>query len=78
MNILLDFGIFLKYMAHILINDKREISVYEFKTDRAESCCVCKYDIITLPENIFSTAFVEKLKRGKAPIDLTEIKNILP
>ena len=36
---------------------------------------MCKYDIIKLPETIFSEEFLEKLKRSEDPIDLNELKN---
>jgi len=62
-------------MAHILINKDGEISVFEYNPERAKSGCMCKYDIIKLPETIFSEEFLEKLKRSEDPIDLNELKN---
>lgn len=62
-------------MPHAVINTKGIISVYEFKPDRSEACCVCKHDIIELPESIFSIKFIERLRRAKSPIDLEEFKN---
>jgi len=62
-------------MAHILIGTDGIISIYEYNPERAKSGCMCKYDIIKLPETIFSEEFLEKLKRAEEPIDLNELKN---
>lgn len=57
-------------MPQIIIDSKNVIFVFEYRPDRQDARCICKHDIIELPENIFSKDFLEKLKRAECPIEL--------